>query len=113
MTVSNATLTITQHDGQTIDVTPNIGDTLAFESTLRKNKAWGGLTDNAMRMMFFRAWSAAKREQKTTQTWDEFSSGEQAAVDVSFKKDENDESTDDDAVVSLGESIPEGQPTSY
>ncbi|PYY34096.1 hypothetical protein DEJ16_12635 [Curtobacterium sp. MCJR17_055] len=110
--MSNATLVITTHDDQKLEVTPNIGDTLAFESTLRKNKAWGSLTDNAMRMQFFRAWSAAKRENKTDQTWDEFSSGEHAAVDVSFKKDD-DESGDDDAVVSLGESIPEGQPTSY
>jgi hypothetical protein len=112
--VSNATLTITQHDGQTVDVTPNIGDTLAFESTLRKNKSWGGLTDNAMRMMFFRAWSAAKREGKTTQTWDEFSSGEHAVTDVSFKKaDEVEADPEAAAVEGLGESIPGGQHTDY
>jgi hypothetical protein len=108
--MSNPTVIITQHDGSTIVVTPNIGDTLAFESTLRKNKAWGALTDNAMRMTFFRAWNAAKRENKTDQTWDEFSAGEHAATDVRLQRDEDD---DAEAVEGLGESIPEGQPTNY
>lgn len=111
--MSNATLVITNYDETKIEVTPNIGDTLAFESTLRKNKAWGSYTDNAMRMQYFRAWNAAKREGKTTQTWDEFSSGDQAALDVSFKKDDAADDADALAVDSLGEATPEGQPENY
>ncbi|GAA3342981.1 hypothetical protein GCM10017714_33660 [Curtobacterium pusillum] len=110
--MSNArVLVVTPATGDAFEVTPNISDTLAFETTLRKNKAWGSISENAMRMQFFRAWSAAKREGKTTQTWDEWSSGENAVVDVTFKSADDVEAAD--AADHLGEDTPEGQPTSF
>lgn len=88
------TLTVTMHGGATHDVTPTLEDTLAFESTLRKNRGWGGLEDNALKLMPFRAWNALKRTGKTDLTWQEFSAGEKAALDVSPKKAD---ASDDDA----------------
>ena len=88
------TLTVTMHDGDKHDVTPTLEDTLAFETTLRKNRGWGSLEDNALKLMPFRAWNALKRTGKTDLTWQEFSAGEKAALDVSPKKTDP---TDDDA----------------
>jgi len=110
--MSNArTLIVHPAEGDSFEVTPNIGDTLAFESTLRKNRSWGSIGDNPMRMTFFRAWSAAKREGKTNLTWDEWSSGDHAVQDVTFKREDDAEAAD--AADHLGEDTPEGQPTSF
>ncbi|MET3449800.1 hypothetical protein [Curtobacterium sp. 1544] len=110
--MSNArALVVTPATGDPFEVTPNIGDTLAFETTLRKNKAWGTISENAMRLQFFRAWNAARREGKTDLTWDEWSSGPKAVVDVSFKSLDAVEAAD--AADHLGEDTPEGQHTSF
>ncbi len=110
--MSNArALIVTPHEGDQFEVTPNIGDTLAFESTLRKNRNWGTIGDNAMRMTFFRAWKAAEREGKTNLSWDEWSSGPTAVLDVKFKNE--DEAEDADAADHLGEDTPEGQHTNF
>lgn len=88
-------LTVTLHDGKTLDVTPTLEDTLAFEATLRKNKRWGGLEDNALKLMPFRAWNALRRTGQTELTWEEFTSGDKAALDVSKAAEPADDETAD------------------
>ena len=65
-------LTITKLDGTEVTVTPNIADTLNFETTLRKNPQWGTLEQNKLKAGPFRAWSAGRREGTVTESWDEF-----------------------------------------
>jgi len=81
-------LVITRHDGTELTVTPNIGDTLAFEQTLKKNPRLGGVTDNLLMAAPFRAWSAAKRAGLLEQTWEDFTTGPEAALHVGEKDDE-------------------------
>ena len=76
-------LTITTATGETLTVQPTLEDRLKFETTLRKNPSWGPLKDNAMKLDPFLAWSAASRSGQVTQTWAEFTTGPQAALDVS------------------------------
>ncbi|WP_104134810.1 hypothetical protein [Cryobacterium sp. Y62] len=105
---------ITQHDGTIIDVSSNIADSLAFEGVLRKNKAWGPLASNTLRFVMFQAWHAAKRTEQTTQTWDEFSSGDTAALSVDnidTDDDDNDDDDDDLEVEGAGFDTPTGAPT--
>jgi hypothetical protein len=78
---------ITLHDGKTIEVIPTLQDTLAFESTLRKNPGWGKLEHNALKMTPFKCWNAAKRAGLIELTWAEFSSGPTAALDVELAPD--------------------------
>ena len=85
--------TITQHDGSEVTVTPNLGDTLNFERTLKQNPKWGSLQENALKMQPFRAWSAGRREGTITATWEDFTTGPEAAIDVS-PADEADEADD-------------------
>ena len=87
-------------DGRVVDVTTNIGDTLAFESVLRKNKSWGTLTENTMTLFHFKAWNALKRSGDTI-SWDEFSSGSTAALDVTSHdtEDETEDQTEDELEV--------------
>lgn len=65
-------LTITHLDGSEVTVTPNLGDTLNFERTLKNNPRWGSLQENALKMQPFRAWSAARRENPATASWEEW-----------------------------------------
>lgn len=88
---------ITLADGQTVDVIPTLQDTLAFETTLRKNRSWGGLGDNGLKLVSFRAWNAAKRTGKTTLSWDEFTTGDTAAISVESIDPADDEDADPDA----------------
>ena len=75
-------LRITLADKSTIDVQPTLEDRLTFETTLRKNKGWGELKDNILKLEPFLAWSAAKRAGKIDLTWEEFTSGETAALHI-------------------------------
>lgn len=84
-------LTIIKHDGSELTVTPNLGDTLNFETTLRKNPRWGTLQENMLKMQPFRAWSAARRIGATEQTWEEFSTGPEAVLDVVFAGADDDD----------------------
>lgn len=86
--MANNRFTITFADGTTQTVTTTLEDRLNFESTLRKNKHWGSLSDNALKMPAFVAWSAAKRLGLTTLSWDEFSRGEHAVLDVELFTEE-------------------------
>lgn len=85
-------LAITFSNGKTVQVQPTLEDRLKFESTLRKNRGWGELKDNAMKLTPFLAWSAARRNNDTDLTWEQFTTGPTAALDV----EEVDESKDDD-----------------
>jgi hypothetical protein len=73
---------ITLHDQSVVDVRPNIADSLAFEGVLRKNKSWGSLAENTLRFVMFQAWNAGTRTGQIVQPWDEFSSGDTAALSV-------------------------------
>ncbi|MHA7293697.1 hypothetical protein [Arthrobacter sp. HLT1-21] len=102
-------LKITRLDGTEIVVTPNLGDTLNFETTLRKNKAkWGTLEENALKMGPFRAWSAGRREGSITETWDEFTTNVADVSNVEAVED-----TDEDTETPLGLGTPTEQPTTY
>lgn len=84
------TLVIETHDGRKIEIVPTLEDTLAFESTLRKNKRWGEFKENVLKIIPFKAWNAARRAGLIEQTWDEFSSGPTAVLDVTVKRDDDD-----------------------
>lgn len=103
-------LVVTRHDGTEFAVTPNLGDTLNFENTLRKNPRWGSLQENVLKMQPFRAWSAAKRSGDYEGTWEDFSAGEYAVLDVSFEDaDDDDELTVD----GVGKDTPTAAPITY
>jgi hypothetical protein len=85
-------LTITHLDGTERTVTPNLGDTLNFERTLKNNPRWGSLQENALKMQPFRAWSASKREDPNTATWEEWV---ESVADVTLAGDDDAEDTVD------------------
>jgi hypothetical protein len=89
-------LRITLHDGTHLEVQPTLEDRLKFETTLRKNKGWGPLSDNALKLEPFLAWSAASRTGETKLTWAEFTTGDTAALDVEPVKDESADESDED-----------------
>lgn len=82
-------LNITFQDGSEVEVVPTLEDTLAFETTLRKNKQWGALQDNAVKLNPFRAWNALRRSGKTELSWEQFTSGETAVVAVDVVRDDD------------------------
>lgn len=110
MANNNGQLVITLADGNTIEVQTTLEDRLAFETALRKNKGWGDLKDNAMKMQPFMAWNAARRTGKTNLSWAEFTTGETAALDVSAP-DENEDAADELDVDGLGKDTPKGRST--
>lgn len=81
-------LRITFNDGKTADVQPTLEDRLKFETTLKRNRGWGDLKDNSLKLEPFLAWSAARRENVTALSWEEFTTGSTAALDVEAVKDE-------------------------
>lgn len=87
-------LEITLADGGTVKVTPNLFDTRAFESYLRKNPRQGKLQENAITMTAFRGWHAAKRKGLINMTWEEFSEGEDAVLGVTLADQDEDEDED-------------------
>lgn len=99
-------LIITFADGTIEKVQPTLEDRLKFETTLRRNKNWGDLKDNSLKLHPFLAWSAAHRTGKTTLTWDQFTTGETAALDVVPEADPEDaaeeEALEVDEVVGKG-----------
>lgn len=92
-------LTITQHDGTEITVTPNLWDTFAFEKFLKANPRLGTLQENTLKLQAFRAWHAAsQRLGLIEQTWDEFTNSPQAALQVT----QTEETEADEDVLGLG-----------
>ncbi|PII81562.1 hypothetical protein BMH32_04690 [Leucobacter sp. OLJS4] len=104
--MSTNQLTITFSDGSTETVQTTLEDRLAFESALRKNRGWGKLEDNAMKMMPFLAWNAARRTGKTELSWAEFTSGDTAALSVEPPADEPEDADADLEVPGLGKDTP-------
>ena len=103
-------LEITLADETTITVRPNLFDTRAFETYLRRNPRLGGVSENALTMQAFRGWHAAKRQGLLAVTWEEFSEGENAAVMVMPAKDAPADDADDELqVAGLGKGTPRDQ----
>lgn len=102
MSTINTELVVTLADKEQITVQTTLEDRLAFESTLRKNKGWGKLEDNTLKMQPFMAWNALRRSGKTDLTWEQFTSGDTAALDVSVPSDDEDDESDDTEVAGLG-----------
>jgi hypothetical protein len=102
-------------DGRDVDVVPNIGDTLRFETALRKNKAWGALADNGIRLQTYRAWSAAERQGLIDLDWPTFSGPSSPVVSVLVVQDEpeqDDADEDGEEVDGVGKDTPEARRTS-
>lgn len=104
-------LVVTRADGTEFTVTPNLGDTINFENTLRKNPRWGSLQENVLKMQPFRAWSAARRTGQFEGTWEEFSAGADAVLEVRFEDDTADD--DELAVEGVGLDTPTAAPTTF
>jgi|GEM_PF-2124118 len=105
-------LRITFQDGKTIVVQPTLEDRLKFETTLRKNRGWGELKDNALKLEPFLAWSAAHRGGETSLSWEEFTTGPTAAVDVEKVTDEDESAAEQELEVEgLGKGTRKGRST--
>lgn len=105
-------LVVTLHNGSTETVQTTLEDRLAFETALRKNKRWGKLEDNAMRLLPFMAWNALRRKGKTDLTWDEFTSGDTAALSVEPERDDEEDADDELEVPGVGKDTPTEPSTS-
>lgn len=75
-------LKVTLANGDELEVQTNLEDRLNFETALRKNKSWGKLQDNSMKLMPYLAWSALRRTGKTDLDWQQFTTGDTAALSV-------------------------------
>lgn len=109
--------TITRADGTETTVTPNLGDTLNFERTVKRNPRLGTIQDNMLMMQPFRCWSAGKREGTITETWEEFSDGPNAVLEVNLVEDADADTEDTEVdlggATGLGLDTPTGQPSTY
>lgn len=109
--------TITRADGTEVEVTPNLGDTLNFERTIKRNPRLGTIQDNMLMMQPFRCWSAGKRQGLITETWEEFSEGPNAALEVNLVEDKDTEAGDNEVdlggATGLGLDTPTEAPTTY
>lgn len=93
-------LIITMHDGEEIEVLPNLWDTIAFEKYLRNNPHLGTVQQNTMTLHAFRGWHAAtQRLGLFSQTWEEFSQSDKAAQMVTIHEEKE---TDEREVAGLG-----------
>lgn len=99
---------ITFANGDTEVVQATIADRLHFETTLRKNRGrWGKLEDNALKLDPFLAWSAYTKRGKTGPSWQEFTEGEQAVIDVErIDEDDDDAEEAELEVEGVGKDIP-------
>ncbi len=95
-------LRVTLADGTTHDVVPTLEDTLTFETTLRKNRGWGTLQDNALKLQPFRAWNALRRSGATDLTWERFTTGPTAALSVEVVRDDPEDTDTDEAALGNG-----------
>jgi hypothetical protein len=111
--MSKLTLEVTFADGREVQISPTLEDTLAFETTLRRNKSWGSLQESALKMQPFRAWNALRRAGLTDLTWEQFTTGETAALNVAVADDPDAEDETDAAleVAGLGKDTPTVQYT--
>lgn len=101
MTAPNQ-FTITPATGDPYTVQTTLEDRLNFETALRKNKSWGKLEDNSMKLLPYLAWSAARRLGKTELSWADFTTGETAVLAVDPVTDDEDEAADELEVDGVG-----------
>ncbi len=106
------TLDVTLADGSTVRVQTTLEDRLAFELAVRKNKSWGKLEDNTLKMQPYLAWNALHRQGLTTLTWAEFTTGASAALDVSVPDDDAEDDDADLEVAGVGKDTPTAPSTS-
>lgn len=104
-------LIITEQDGTTNEVHPTLEDRLAFETALRKNKSWGKLEHNALKLTPFLAWSAASRAGDP-RTWEAFTTGDTAAASVDEKPSDEDASDEALEVPGVGKDTQTARSTS-
>ncbi|MGO2655970.1 MAG: hypothetical protein ACTH93_09115 [Pseudoclavibacter sp.] len=102
--MSDNRFTITHHDGSKSTVQTTLEDRLAFETALRKNRGWGKLEDNALKLVPYTAWNAARRSGDTLLSWQEFTTGPTGAIDVSPVEDDAED--DELEVDGLGKDTP-------
>lgn len=91
---SKTRLVVTLAGGEEVTVQTTLEDRLAFETAMRKNRSWGKLEDNTMKMLPYLAWNALTRTGKTALSWLEFTGGDTAALSVEpeeLEADEDDE----------------------
>ena len=101
--MSATPLIITPATGDPIEVQTTLQDTLAFEQFLRQNRKWGSLQDNALKLIPFKAFNAARRLgvlPSGVTTWGDFTTGSTAVLDVSMK-DETAAVVDDEGSVEV------------
>lgn len=91
---SKTRLVVTLAHGEEVTVQTTLEDRLAFETAMRKNRSWGKLEDNTMKMLPFLAWNALKRTGKTELTWQEFTTDKTAALSVEPEEQDDDEEAD-------------------
>lgn len=104
-------LIITEQNGEKLEVHPTLEDRLAFETALRKNKSWGKLEDNALKLTPFLAYNAARRAGDP-RTWEEFTTGDTAAASVDEKPEETDPEDKELEVSGVGKDTPTARSTS-
>lgn len=109
------TLRIQFTNGEHIDVVPNLFDQRNFERTLRNNKSWGPLQDNALKLQAFKGWSAASRLGLIDLSWEEFYEDPHTPVHAVTVHDPEDDDLDADGesleVEGVGKDIPAPAPT--
>lgn len=110
MATINNRYVVTLADGTTEEVQTTLEDRLAFETALRKNKSWGKLEDNSLKMQPYLAWHALRRLGRTDLSWVEFTTGSTAALDVSLP-DENDTDAAELEVEGVGKDTPKAAST--
>ena len=105
-------LKVTLADGNAIEVQTTLEDRLNFETALRKNKSWGKLEDNSMKLLPYLAWSALRRTGKTELTWQQFTTGDTAALSVDPVTDEDTDDEDEALTVDgVGKDTPTARST--
>ncbi len=97
-------LIITFADGSTEKVQPTLEDRLKFETTLRRNKSWGDLKDNALKLTPFPRLVRRAPHRQDGAHVEEFTTGPTAALDVEQEGDDDpaDKELEVDEVVGKG-----------
>lgn len=64
---------VEMNDGTSLKVQSSLRDYVNYEVTAKKQKPpWGGMAENNARWEAFVAWSALKRTEQYTGTWEQF-----------------------------------------
>jgi hypothetical protein len=110
--MANKKFNVIMPEGVTLLAEPSLEDSLAFESALRKNPRWGKLNENQIKQLPFRCWNYLTRKGQLALTWEEFSSGDTACIDIEFAEPEEDGEEDELEVDGLGKGSKRARSTS-